>query len=206
MEPLFDLDHRIVAIGTGASTSAIVDRLLRLHAAKQRSRRITLYVVGTTAEMPPLSAGDALLLADVLRSIAPPIRTVGFGLLTGWQPVLLACGTRGERYMLTHSLVAAGPLDWTGLTLPKNSIGLQSPAHPTTLIRQQLDRQVQALFTELKLVPDLFARHHLLTAQEAIANGLTDHVVERQLTLRLDHPHSRAGQKTVEIPPHETLL
>lgn len=183
MEPLFDLRGRIVAIGTGATTSAVVDALFRMQAAKQRSRPITVYMVGATVESTPLLAGDALLLADVIRSIASPVRTVGFGMLTGWQPLLLACGSPGERFLLTRSLVALGPLDWNGLALPKNPIGLQPQAspQPSSAIRQQLHGQLQRLLTELNLESDLFADHRLLNADEAIASRLADRVFQPAL-------------------------
>jgi len=184
MEPLFDLDARILAIGTGVTTNAVVDGLLRLHASKRFTRPITLYIVGGTEGTAPLPAVEAMLLAGVMRTVRSPIRTVGLGLLTGWQPLLLACGTIRQRSLLPQTLLNLGPLKWDCLTLKRGPIGLQpapwqSAHHQTELL---LQKQLRGLLAELKLSPKLFASNRVWTAHMAIKHQLADRVVERLVT------------------------
>jgi hypothetical protein len=187
MEPLFDLDARVLAIGTGVSTNAVVDGLLRLHAAKKFSRPITFYIVGGADGAAPLTAVDAMLVGSVMRTVRSPIRTVGLGWLRNWQPLLLASGTLGQRYLLPQTLVALGPLDWNSLPLPRTPIGLHhSPPEMTQpQTERMLQSQLDGFLSELKLPPELFSRNRLLTAQEAVENRLADHLVERISTPEL---------------------
>ncbi len=187
MEPLFDLRGRVLPIGTGLTTNAIVDGLLRLHACKHHAKPITIYIVGGTND-PALSPVDAMLIAAVMRTVRSPIRTVGLGLLTGWQPLLLACGTIGQRYLLRHTLVSITPPEW-GHGLPKTIIGLrQSPHEPAQQqIERRLQQQHQELLAELKLPPDRFATHQMLDSKTAVATGLADQVVERILNPEISH-------------------
>lgn len=189
MEPLCDINARILAIGTGVSTNMVVDGLLRLHAAKKFTRPITFYIVGGTEGAAPLTAVDAMLVASVMRTVRSPIRTVGLGWLRNWQPLLLASGAIGQRYLLPQTLVALGPLDWNSLPLPRTAIGLHhSPpetAYPKT--EQVLQNQFDGFLAELKLPPELFACNRLLTAQEAVEHRFADHVVEGFPTPQLSH-------------------
>jgi len=196
MEPLFDLRGRIVAIGTGVTTNAAVDGLLRLHASKQFARPIRLYVVGGTEPTTVLPGVEAMLLAQVLGVIRSPIRTVGLGLLRGWLPLILACGTRGQRCLLPQTLLDLGPLSWDGLPLTRAPIGLQPP--PRKSAQQQteklLQKQLRSLLAELKLSAKLFATNRVWTAQMAVKHQLADKVVERMVVPGLSptttsHPH-----------------
>jgi len=196
MEPLFDLRGRIVAIGTGVTTNTIVDGLLRLHAAKQFPRPITLYVVGGTEATTPLSGVEAMLLVQVMRVIRSPIRTVGIGLLQGWLPLLLACGTRGQRFLLPQTVLALGRLEWEGLPLTRAPIGLQPPPRTSAYHQTEnlLQKQLRGLLAELKLPAILFATNRVWTAQMAIKHQLADRIVERMVDSELlptttSHPH-----------------
>jgi len=199
MEPLFDYQGRTLAIGTGASTNAVVDGLLRMHAAKQFARPITLYIVGGANDTVPLQGVEALLLVGVLRTIRSQTRTVGLGLLRGWQPLLLAAGTAGQRCLLPQTLVSLGPLEWQGLPLAQNPIGLQ-PSPPESAYHQTerlLQKQLRQLLSELKLPAKLFGTDRFLTAHDAVKHRLADHVVERIVT-----PELAPSIRPVSHEPH----
>jgi len=192
MEPLFDLPGRVLALGTGASTCAVIDALLRFHAGKQNARPITLYVVGADGGT-PLPAADALLLTGVIRVVRPPVRTVGLGLLQGWQPLVLACGTVGERFLLPQTLLAPGRLDLSAASMPRRPVGLYqvAPLPRRDTIEECLQKQFESLLSDLNLSPELFTEPRIWTAQEAVTNHLADQVVERILTPQLSpaiHP------------------
>lgn len=180
MEPLFDFRGRVLPIGTGLSTNAIVDGLLRLHSCKSHAKTITIYIVGTND--PALSPIEAMMIAEVMRTVRSPLRTVGLGLLTGWQPLLLACGTVGQRYLLRHALVSITPPEWSH-GQPKSIIGLHQSAHEP--VQRQTERvmrqQHHELLAELKLPRDLFTTFRLLDPKAAVEVGLADQIVERIL-------------------------
>ena len=179
MEPLYDFRGRVLPIGTGLTTNAIVDGLLRLHACnKHYAKPITIYIVGGTNE-PALTPVEAMLIAGIMRTVRSPLHTVGLGLLTGWQPLLMACGTTGRRYLLRHTLVTVTPPEW-GHGLPKSIIGMHQSAQEP--VQRQTERIMQqqhrALLAELKLPSDLFDTHRLMDPKAAVVIGLADHVVE----------------------------
>ncbi len=183
MEPLYDFRGRTLPVGTGLTANAIVDGLLRLHAGKHHAKPVTIYVVGGN-DPAPISAVEAMMIAEVMRTVRSPLRTAGFGLLTGWLPLILACGTVGQRYLLPHTLVSLSPPDWIH-GLQKTVIGLHRSANEPA--QQQTERllqqQHQELLAELKLPAKTFATHRILSASAAIEAGIADHVVERKLTL-----------------------
>ena len=187
MEPLCDLRGRILAIGAGASTSAIIDGLLRCHASKQFARPVTLYIVGGTEAVAPLSAAEALLLLGIMKTVRSPLRTVGMGYLTGWAPLLLASGTIGQRWLLPQTLLSLGPLKWDGLPPMRAPIGLQpAPANSSHHQTERLLRkQLRNLLAELNLPSRLFASNRVWTAPTAIQHRLADRVVERTFSPEL---------------------
>ena len=196
MEPLFDFRGRVLPIGTGLTTNAIVDGLLRLHACnKHHAKPITIYVVGGTND-PALSPVEAMLIMGVMRIVRSPMRMVGLGILSGWQPLLLACGTAGQRYLLRQTLVSVAPPDWNH-GLPKTVIGLHQSAHEPVQHRTErlLQQQHRELLAELKLPVDLFTSHQVLDSKAAVARGLADQVVERILNPKLSPALTPDSQK-----------
>lgn len=54
------------------------------------------------------SAGSAYAVAglvDVVRSIRAPVSTIGLGTVGGALAVLLACGTKGRRFVTTNTRI-----------------------------------------------------------------------------------------------------
>lgn len=138
-----------------------------------------------------------------MRTVRSPIRTVGLGLLSGWHPLLLACGSSGQRYLLSHTLVSITPPEW-GHGLQKSIIGLHQSAHEPA--QQQTERLLQQqhreLLAELKLPPDLFATHQLLDSKTAVATGLADQVVERILNPEISPSRKPDSQKFLSHEAH----
>jgi ATP-dependent protease ClpP protease subunit len=204
MEPLFDFRGRVLPIGTGLTTNAIVDGLLRMHACnKHHAKPITIYVVGGI-DAASISAVEVMLITGVMRIVRSPIRTVGLGILTGWQPLLLACGTAGQRYLMRQTLLSVAPPDWNH-GLPKTVIGLHQSAHEPMhrQTERTLQQQHRELLAELKLPPDLFTTHQLLDSKTAVATGLADQVVERILNPEISPSRKPSSHKFLS---HETQL
>jgi ATP-dependent protease ClpP protease subunit len=182
MTPLFDQEGRTLALGTGASIGEVVDGLLRFHAAKGFKKPITFYVVGGAEAAPGLTATEAMMLVGVMRTLRSPIRTVGLGWLRGWQPVVLAGGTPGQRFLIEHTLLSVAPLEWADHAKPH--IGWQ-PTRQEQLKHQTerlLQEQIHHLLGRLQLDPASFASDRVLNPVEAIDARFADHVVDQILT------------------------
>jgi hypothetical protein len=182
-EPFWDLTGRTLSLGS--DVSATVDGLLRLQNTADYQRPITLYVYGSPSQ-PALSPTDALMVCALLQTLRSPVQTIGMGLLTPTQALVLAAGTH-RRCLIRHTVISLSPMKWENVPAARNPISF---GHPTPLPspRAMLDEQLEQLLAELKLAPDLFRSDRLLTAEEAVLNHLADIVVTRPLPQPLQEP------------------
>ena len=176
MPPLVDFKGRVISIGTGLGAHEIADAFLRLHNSKHHASPITLYILG---EADALSAMDAMLLTSIMGSIRSPIETIGLGLLTGWQPLLLACGTPGQRYLLQNTLISISPINWRGSSMTRPQIGLAYKTDSEThQIQIHFQRQIKTLLQALDLNPEIFEQSRILSARDAVDQKFADRVHE----------------------------
>ena len=197
IEPLVDLEARILCVSATIPTTVVVDRLLRLQSGRDWQRPIWLYLPGADGpgtEAPTLSAMDFLTLHAIFRSLRSPVHGVGLGLLRGFEPLLLAACQPGHRYLLPSALCYVGALavdrlpfsHELGLAVASGASLREQAAH---LIRGQLDSILAQLQTPASLwqgPPRLFS------AQACIAAGLADRIVpvaDRSLTLNPNPDH-----------------
>ena len=173
---LSDLHARTVCINTHTPIETTVDALLRMQNSKNWKRPITLYLgLGNAG---PIGMLDTLTLCDVLRSLLSPVHTFGFGLIH--EPLLLAAGSRGHRYVLPHTLLSAGPIEPDHLPLPNGQFGL-SPNHTGPSLRVRAGEMIldefHNLSRELGISPELWTTPKILSAPEIIRAGLADQLV-----------------------------
>jgi hypothetical protein len=174
-EPLFDLRGRTVAVNPHVPLANTLDSLLRLHADLRRWREpITLYLGLHTDFHQPLPALDTLMICGVIASLRSRVVTVGLGLLTGHEALVLASGS--ERFLLPQALVCVGGADATHL--PHGFPGLNpSDASLRTEACEQINREISSLIRQLGLAPDLWRKTQILSADKAIKLGLADQLV-----------------------------
>jgi ATP-dependent Clp protease protease subunit len=161
------LDERIVYLG-GELDDAAADRLiseLLLLAAVEPRRDITLYLNSTGG-----TAGAALAVYDTLRSAAPDVATCAVGLVGPVGTLLLAAGTAGKRSALPHARIL--------LRRPA-----RSGASAAAGIAQELRAEIVGLLVAhsgpaVATVLAEAAAERWLTATEALAHGLIDHIRE----------------------------
>ena len=93
------LKDRIIFLGdevTPETANVIVAQLLYLDSEDHSD--ISFYI-----NSPGGSCYDGLAILDTMRLIKSDVATYGVGLQASMAAVLLACGTKGKRYMLPHA-------------------------------------------------------------------------------------------------------
>ncbi len=182
--PLCDYRGRTVALSgnlTATDVDVFLDRLLRLHNDRTSNRPITLYLAASGG-----SLVQYLRVYDVLRIIDAPLRTVGFGSISGISSLLLPCGTPGARHVLPHTIVATTGVLAAPEHLPGAQIGL-TPMQSTPrekgreLVLEHLDAILtHELHLSQSVVNAVFDGGAVYSAAEAVSLRLADSVIARK--------------------------
>lgn len=184
IEPLLDFEGRVICLSPRTPVSVFIDRLLRLHSAPAWRDPITLYLAGAddvgASPQRTLSALEFLQLHSIFKSLRSRLDATALGLLTGFEPLVLASCAKGKRCMLPTAMACVGPLEIGDLPL-SNAIGLGNRNHNGPSLRDQAHALVQAqldhILDELNLAPGLWRAPCVLTADLAISMGLADAIV-----------------------------
>ena len=168
------LQQRIIVLGAEVD-DGIANRLcaqLLLLSAEDPRQDISLYI-----NSPGGSVSAGLAIYDTMRLIPNDVSTLAMGLAGSMGQFLLSAGTRGKRYSLPHAQVL----------MHQGSAGFGGTAADVEIYAGQLER-IGRLLTGLtaehtgqtvETVENDSLRDRWFTAQEALAYGLIDHVVER---------------------------
>lgn len=169
----FLVNNRIVFIGERIdedSTAIIVAQMLALE-SEAPNEPITLYINATAGTQYCVVA-----IVDAMEMITCPVKTVAMGCVAGPPLMILAAGTKGERYsMKSARMILAQPLG-----------GLSGTSVEVKLQALELNRNAKAQsafiakytgqdYEELR---GLMTRDTYFGAQEAIDFGLIDHIIE----------------------------
>ena len=166
------LKDRIVFLGdevNPATANLVVAQLLFLD--QQNHDDINFYI-----NSPGGSVYDGLAILDTMNLIKSDVATFGVGLQASMGAVLLASGTKGKRYMLPHARtmihqVASG----TKGKITDMEIDLKEGLE---LKNELIDILTAATGQDRDKVRSDMERDYWMTAKEAKAYGLIDHIVE----------------------------
>ncbi|HWQ90506.1 MAG TPA: ATP-dependent Clp protease proteolytic subunit [Clostridia bacterium] len=178
--PFWDLHGRTLGLGICVST---IEGLLRLQNARSPERPITLYVVGNS-QASDLTAGETLMICDVIRSLVSPVQTIGIGFLSATQSVVLAAGT-GRRWVLPHSILFLHEISSNAPVnhpLGINACSLVQPA------RNASEEQFRKLLINLNISKHFSNVSRTLCASAAVEHGFADEVFKH---------HSKVVRKEV---------
>ena len=151
-------------------------QLLLLSAEDPRSD-ISLYI-----NSPGGSVSAGLAIYDTMRLIPNDVSTLAMGLAGSMAQFLLCAGTPGKRFSLPHAQVL----------MHQGSAGFGGTAADVEIYSAQLER-VSALMTRLtaehtgqppELVEQDGRRDRWFSAEEALAYGMIDHILERVEDIR----------------------
>ncbi|QTI71072.1 ClpP family protease [Gordonia polyisoprenivorans] len=138
--------------------------------------------IGLWINSPGGSVPAMLAIMDTMRIVPNDVVTVNLGMAYSAGQFLLCCGTRGKRYILPHAKVL----------LHQGSAGIGGYAPDIEL---QADDLRHVRDTVLGVIAErtgqtrerVFAdslRDHVFTAEEALAYGFVDHIVDSVAQLR----------------------
>lgn len=135
------------------------------------SREITIYINSVGGDLDSLFG-----IYDIFQSIKAPIKTIAVGKAYSAAAVLLAAGTKGQRFICPHAQVMIHHIQISEMEGSK----------------REVEAQVQRLDSENQTLVEMLARHtgqpmtvvdadcqedKYFQAQEAIEYGLVDHIL-----------------------------
>jgi ATP-dependent Clp protease protease subunit len=173
------LYQRIIVLGTEVDdrvANRLCAQLLLLSAEDPRSD-ISLYI-----NSPGGSVSAGLAIYDTMRLIPNDVSTLAMGLAGSMAQFLLCAGTPGKRFSLPHAQVL----------MHQGSAGFGGTAADVEIYSAQLER-VSALMTRLtaehtgqppERVEQDSRRDRWFSAEEALAYGMIDHILERVEDIR----------------------
>jgi len=168
------LHERIIVLGTEVD-DGIANRLcaqLLLLSAEDPRHDISLYI-----NSPGGSVTAGLAIYDTMRLIPNDVSTLAMGLAGSMGQFLLSAGTPGKRFSLPHAqvLMHQGSAGFGGTAADVEIYAGQLERIGRTLTRLTAEHTGQTMET----IENDSLRDRWFTAQEALAYGLIDHVVER---------------------------
>jgi ATP-dependent Clp protease, protease subunit len=173
------LYQRIIVLGTEVD-DRVANRLcaqLLLLSAEDPRADISLYI-----NSPGGSVSAGLAVYDTMRLIPNDVSTLAMGLAGSMAQFLLCAGARGKRFSLPHAQVL----------MHQGSAGFGGTAADVEIYAAQLER-TGALMTRLTAehtgqpadrVEADSRRDRWFSAEEALAYGMIDHILERVEDIR----------------------
>jgi len=167
------LKQRIVFLGTPINdqiSNLIVAQLLYLN-AEDRESPIHMYI-----NCPGGVVYAGLAIYDTMQNITNPLSTVAIGATASFGTVLLAAGTKGQRYALPNATIHMHqPLG--GVQGQATEIEIQ--AREILRLKSSLN-EILAFHTgkPVEMIEHDTDRDFFLTAQQAVEYGLVDKVLE----------------------------
>jgi ATP-dependent Clp protease protease subunit len=172
------LKDRIIFVGgqdgavTTDSANILIAQLLYLDSEDQ-GKDISLYI-----NSPGGMVSAGLAVYDTMQFIKSPIITICMGMAMSFGAVLLATGTKGKRYALTHSrIMIHQPLIYEGgLSGTVSDIDIETKELVST--KQKLSEIIAEHTgkTSEQVLKDT-DRNYYMSAQEAKGYGLIDEVI-----------------------------
>jgi ATP-dependent Clp protease protease subunit len=167
------LHQRIIVLGTEVDdqvANRLCGQLLLLSAEDPRSV-VSLYI-----NSPGGSVSAGLAIYDTMRLIPNDVSTLALGLAGSMGQFLLSAGTAGKRFSLPHAqiLMHQGSAGFGGTAADVEIYAEQLERVGTTLLRLTSEHTGQPM----EIVERDSRRDRWFTAEEALAYGLIDHILD----------------------------
>ncbi len=155
------------------SAKAVVSRLMYLE-AKEPGKEITFYI-----NSPGGMVTSGMVIHDTMKLITSPVSTICMGLAASMGSILLSAGEKGKRFIfpsgevMIHQPSLGGMMRGTSADLEIQAIQIKK----TKLLGAQIlaDNCGKDVATVLKD----FERDYWMDANEALAYGIVDGIVEK---------------------------
>jgi len=168
----FLLNNRIIFLGYPiyeATASTVVAQLLYLN-QKDREAPISMYI-----SSPGGQVYYGMAIYDTMQMITNPIRTVAVGMTASFGTVLLAAGSKGERYALPNATIHMHqPLGGA----QGQATDIQIQAREILRLKERLN-QIMAFHTgqSMEVIEHDTERDFYMDAAGAVKYGLVDQVL-----------------------------
>ena len=169
------LNERIIFLGTPINdqvANVVVAQLLHLE-SEDPDKDISLYV-----NSPGGSVYAGLAVFDTMQFIKPDVSTICVGIAMSMAAVLLAGGAKGKRYALPNSKILIHQVSG-GFEGPATDIEIH--AREALSLRKRLDEILaNATGQEMEKVERDTERDYFMTAEESLAYGIIDKILEHR--------------------------
>ena len=175
------LNDRIVFLGeevTRDSANLVIAQLLHLE-SQDPDKDISLYI-----DSPGGDVYAGLGILDTMNFIKPEVSTICVGMAASMAAVLLSAGAKGKRLALPNSMVL---IHQPSSGAQGQQTDIQIVADETRWVRQRLN-EILAENTgqTVEKINQDTERDNYLRAQEALAYGLVDRVIESRTAQQAD--------------------
>jgi ATP-dependent Clp protease protease subunit len=132
---------------------------------------ITMYI-----NSPGGSVTAGMTIYDTMNYIKPDVKTIGMGMSASMGAFLLCSGTKGKRCVLPHSEVMIHqPLGGAQGQATEIEIAYKNIARSKKTLYEIMAKNTGKSYKEIEKACD---RDNYMTAQEAVAFGLVDTIIE----------------------------
>lgn len=162
--------------------SALICAQLLFLEAENPEKDITVYI-----NSPGGIVSSGLAMFDTMRYIRCPVSTICLGQACSMGSLLLTAGTKGKRYALANARVM---LHQPSGGAQGQATDIEIQAREILKLRARLnDIYVEATGQSLKTIEETMERDSFMSADEALAFGLIDHVITtRPEALKVEKP------------------
>jgi len=185
------LENRIVFLVGGidyARASEVIMKMLYLDNMK-RGREISLYI-----NSPGGTVDDTMAIYDTIRFVGSPVATYCIGRAQSGAALVLAAGTKGNRFALPHAKVMLHQ-PWGGVTGQASDIQIQAEE---ILKAKKTINEILARHTgqPLDKIAEETERDRYMSAEEAKAYGLIDDVLHEEEEKKPDEKKDEDKKET----------
>ena len=160
---------------TGEINAAMADQVIMqlIWLAREEDAPITIYLNSPGGEVT-----SGLAIYDILQQIPVEVEIVGVGMAASMAALILAGGQKGRRYLLPHSKVMIHE-PYTIGGIGGSAGNIQNTAEEMLKTRNVF-YEILARHTgkTIREVEEASGYDHYMNAEEAIAFGICDHVVD----------------------------
>lgn len=168
------LKERIIFIGTPIDdyvASLTIAQLLFLQ-SEDPTKDISLYI-----NSPGGSVSAGLAIYDTMQFVKPDVSTICVGMAASMAQVLFCAGAKGKRYILPHSrIMMHQPLGGTQGQAADIEIYTKEMLRIRDTLYGIIEKHTGKEYATIKADAD---RDNHMTAEEAVAYGMADKILER---------------------------
>ncbi|HCN05243.1 MAG TPA: ATP-dependent Clp protease proteolytic subunit [Bacteroidetes bacterium] len=168
------LKERIIFIGTPIDdyvASLTIAQLLFLQ-SEDPTKDISLYI-----NSPGGSVSAGLAIYDTMQFVKPDVSTICVGMAASMAQVLFCAGAKGKRYILPHSrIMMHQPLGGTQGQAADIEIYTKEMLRIRDTLYGIIEKHTGKDYATIKADAD---RDNHMTAEEAVAYGMADKILER---------------------------